>query len=105
VCKGEAGRSSGLKYWEIITDNLSKAGWSWGCVSGVDSNERTIWIADVHRMTGSALLCVRMKSWLRLLNSNRRFAPAASLLDKRASFFQNSMPLNGFESGGGHFPR
>jgi hypothetical protein len=27
-----------LKYWEIIADNLSKAGWSWGCVSGVDSN-------------------------------------------------------------------
>jgi hypothetical protein len=21
-------------YWEIIADNLSKAGWSWGCVSG-----------------------------------------------------------------------
>jgi len=23
--------------WEIIADNLSKAGWSWGCVSAVDS--------------------------------------------------------------------
>jgi hypothetical protein len=23
--------------WEIITDNLSKAGWSWGCVSAIDS--------------------------------------------------------------------
>jgi hypothetical protein len=22
-----------MKYWEIIADNLSKAGWSWGCVS------------------------------------------------------------------------
>src|SRR5881398_3835137 len=29
-----------------IADNLSKAGWSWGCVSAVDSNGRTIWIAD-----------------------------------------------------------
>ena len=29
------------KYWEIIADNLSKAGWSWGCVSAVDSNGRT----------------------------------------------------------------
>jgi hypothetical protein len=37
------------KYWEIIADNLSAAGWSWGCVSAVDSNERTIWIADAHR--------------------------------------------------------
>jgi len=29
------------KYWEIIADNLSKAGWSWGCVSAIDSNGRT----------------------------------------------------------------
>jgi hypothetical protein len=26
-----------------------KAGWSWGCVSAVDSHGRTIWIADAHR--------------------------------------------------------
>ena len=41
-----------MKYWEAIADNLSKAGWSWGCVSAVDSNGRTIWIADVHRDDG-----------------------------------------------------
>jgi hypothetical protein len=38
-----------VKYWEIIADNLSKAGWSWGCVSAIDSEGRTIWIADAHR--------------------------------------------------------
>ena len=38
--------------WEIIADNLSKAGWSWGCVSAIDSNGRTIWIADAHRDNG-----------------------------------------------------
>ena len=38
-----------MKYWEIIADNLSKAGWSWGCVSAVDPNGRTIFIADAHR--------------------------------------------------------
>jgi hypothetical protein len=26
-----------MKYWEIIADNLSKAGWSWGCVSALIS--------------------------------------------------------------------
>jgi hypothetical protein len=26
-----------VKAWEIIADNLSKAGWSWGCVSAIDS--------------------------------------------------------------------
>jgi hypothetical protein len=41
-----------MKYWEIIADNLSKARWSWGCVSAVDSRGRTIWIADAHRDDG-----------------------------------------------------
>jgi len=38
--------------WEIIADNLSKAGWSWGCVATVDPRGRTIWIADAHRDDG-----------------------------------------------------
>ena len=41
-----------MKYWEIIAHNLSKAGWSWGFVSAIDSNGRTIWIADAHRDDG-----------------------------------------------------
>ena len=41
-----------MKSWEIIADNLSKAGWSLGWVSAVDSNGRTIWIADAHRDDG-----------------------------------------------------
>jgi hypothetical protein len=36
----------------IIADNLSKAGWSLGWVSAIDSNGRTIWIADAHRGDG-----------------------------------------------------
>src|SRR5205823_9695255 len=34
---------------EIIADNLSKAGWSWGCVSALDCEGRTIWVTDAHR--------------------------------------------------------
>ena len=41
-----------MRYWEIIADNLSKAGWSWGCVSAVDSQGQTIGIADAHRDDG-----------------------------------------------------
>jgi len=37
---------------EIIADNLSKAGWSWGCGSGVNSGGRTIFVADAHRGDG-----------------------------------------------------
>ena len=40
------------EYWENVADNLSKAGWSWGRVSAVDSKGRTIWIADAHRDDG-----------------------------------------------------
>ena len=41
-----------LKYWEPIADNLSKAGWSFGWVSAIDCEGRTIWIADAHRGDG-----------------------------------------------------
>ena len=41
-----------MKYWEIVADNLSKAGFSWGYVSAIDSNRRTIWIVDAHRDDG-----------------------------------------------------
>jgi hypothetical protein len=41
-----------MKNWEIIADNLSQAGWSYGYVSTLDSRGRTIWIADAHRDNG-----------------------------------------------------
>jgi hypothetical protein len=37
-----------VKYWEIIADNLSKGGWSYGYVSALDLEGRTIWIVDAH---------------------------------------------------------
>jgi hypothetical protein len=48
----ERGRIRCVKYWEVIADNLSKAGWSLGWVSTVDSREQTIWIANAHRGDG-----------------------------------------------------
>jgi hypothetical protein len=41
-----------VKFWEVIAVNLSKAGWSWGCVATVDSNGQTIFVADAHRDNG-----------------------------------------------------
>jgi hypothetical protein len=38
--------------WEIVADNLSNAGWSWGCVATVDARRRTIFVADAHRDDG-----------------------------------------------------
>jgi hypothetical protein len=45
-----------VKDREIIADNLSEAGWSWGCVSAIDSNGGTIWIADAHRDDGKRFI-------------------------------------------------
>ena len=50
-----------MKYWEIIADNPSKAGWSWGYVSAIDSNGRTIWIADAYR-EGKRFVVYRRKT-------------------------------------------
>ena len=41
-----------MKGWEVVADNLKKAGWSWGWVSAIDSQGRTIWIVDAHRDDG-----------------------------------------------------
>jgi hypothetical protein len=50
-----------IKDWEIIADSLSKAGWSLGWVSAIDSSGRTIWVADALAATESGSLCAQMK--------------------------------------------
>jgi hypothetical protein len=35
--------------WQAIADALRKAGWTWGCTSRVDSNGRTVFVADAQR--------------------------------------------------------
>jgi hypothetical protein len=51
--ESKSGRIRRVKqYWEIIGDNLSNAWWSWGCVSAIDREGRTIWIVDAHRDDG-----------------------------------------------------
>ena len=41
-----------IRDWEIIADNLSASGWTWGCVATVDGHGRTIFVADAHRDDG-----------------------------------------------------
>jgi hypothetical protein len=41
-----------VKHWEIIADNLSKTGWSWGCFSTINSSGQTIFVADADRGDG-----------------------------------------------------
>jgi hypothetical protein len=46
-----------MNYWEIIADNLKKAGWSLGWVSALDSEGRTIWIVDAHGYGRRFIMC------------------------------------------------
>ena len=52
LCGEQKRQNLPVKYWEIIADKLSKAGWSLGWVSAVDSKGRTLWIVDAHRDNG-----------------------------------------------------
>jgi hypothetical protein len=60
----------GVNDWEIIADKLSRAGWSWGCVSAIDREGRTIWIADAHHGDGKRFISTPTKSSARFLNLN-----------------------------------
>ena len=62
------------KYWEIIADNLSKAGWSWDCVATVDSNGQTIFVADAHRDNGKRFIVTadeKLRAFLELQRVTR----------------------------------
>jgi hypothetical protein len=45
-----------MKYWEIIANNLSKRGWSWGCSEQRDGHGRTIFTVDAHRDDGKRFI-------------------------------------------------
>ena len=69
----KTGRIRLVKYWEIIADDLKKRGWSYGYVSVVDSQGRTIWIADAHRDDGKRFV-VRADQKLLAANSPEKLA-------------------------------
>jgi hypothetical protein len=62
-----------MKYWEIVVNKLSKAGWSWGCVLAINSNGRTIWIVDAHRDEGRRFIVHTDESSARFWNWKGRF--------------------------------
>ncbi len=73
-----------VKYWEIIADNLSASGWSWGCVSAVDSAGRAIWIVDAHRDAGRRVVVrshEKLTAFLELERITHELAVSALLGD------------------------
>ena len=74
-----------MKPWEIIADNLSKAGWSWGCVSSVDRQGRTIFVADAHRGDGQRFVVPadeKLTAFLELERITHELAVSALLGDE-----------------------
>src|SRR6266516_395077 len=71
---------------EIIADNLSKADWSWGCVSAVDSEARTIWIADAHRDDGKRFVVRADEELTAFVELESAIQSPPIWIDKRAAF-------------------
>jgi hypothetical protein len=75
-------RARGKTGQPVIADNLSKAGWSWGCVSAIDANGRTIWIADAHCGDGQRFIVradEKLTAFVELesaIRDGQRLAPA-----------------------------
>ena len=66
-----------LKDWELIADNLSKAGWSRGCVSALDRKGQTIWIVDAHRNDGKRFVVranEKLTAFVELQGATHEFA-------------------------------
>jgi len=68
----------------MIADKLSKAGWSLGWVSSVDSEGRTIWIVDAHRDDGKRFVVrsdEKLSAFLELERITHELALSALLGD------------------------
>ncbi len=89
-----------MKYWEIIADNLSKAGWSWGCSSEIDSTRRVLFTADAYFSDGRRFIVLSDDKLSALFGTRiGESEAAANFLDNE--IFLRLDVLNGFESGGG----
>jgi hypothetical protein len=65
-----------MKYREIIADNLSKAGWSWGCVATIDREGRTIFQEWLDQKN------VALMFWIKFDNVIRLTCSAANMIAK-----------------------
>jgi hypothetical protein len=80
----------------VIADNLSKAGWSWGCVSAIDSNGRTIWIADAHRDDGKRFVVHAEEKLTAFVELESAIRVWANLFDKCKQTSAYLAALSGF---------
>jgi hypothetical protein len=68
----------------MIADKLSNAGWSWGCLTAVDREGRTIFVADAHRGDGKRYVVhadEKLAAFLELERITHELAVSALLSD------------------------
>jgi hypothetical protein len=62
------------RHWETIADNLSKAGFSWGCSSEMDSTGRVLYTAEAYSRDGRRFIVLseeRLTAFLELESAIR----------------------------------
>src|SRR5947208_10419634 len=96
-----------MKYWEIIADNLKKRGWSLGYVSAIDSEGRTIWIADAHRGDGKRFVAVASANRSTAccnarMAVRRRSDRSVPLIERDRALELRSTPARGIQARIGH---
>jgi hypothetical protein len=95
-----------MKDWEIIADKLSKAGWSLGWVSAIDSNGRTIWVAEsAHRGDGKRFIVradEKLTAFLELESAIRaaRYATGTHRVRKKRRKFSSYKSFSSSRNGG-----
>jgi hypothetical protein len=60
---------------------LSKAGWSWGCVSALDSEGRTIWIVDAQHGGGRRFIVTADQKLSAFVELERQMLPVTFYLE------------------------
>jgi hypothetical protein len=56
---------------------LSKAGWTWGCSSHIDSTGRVLFAADAHRDNGKRFIVTADERLTGFLELERQVSPSA----------------------------
>src|SRR5437660_5176235 len=73
-----------VKCWEIIADNLSKAGFSWGCSSQIDSTGRELFTADAYSRDGRRFIILSDDKLSAFLVTARSDPPLTALCPESA---------------------
>ncbi len=73
-----------MKYWEIIAENLSASGWSWGMTTVYDAHAGKLFVIDAHRTDLRGRFVVRSDELLTAFLELERATPVSNQLRLKA---------------------